>query len=110
MTIVTVAGDRTAPQPVGTTVTWTATPTGGVAPVQYKWWVFDGSWKDQGNWTGSNIFRWTPTHANSSYQVGVWARSSGGSGPEAFAAAPFAISEARVTTVTLAADRGLGRL
>ena len=62
------------------------------APLQYKWWVFDGvTWNVAREWAAGNTFAWVPAVGNSKYQVGVWVRSSGGSGPEALVAAPFAI-------------------
>src|SRR6185436_13105392 len=49
---VTITADKTAPQPVGTTVTFTAQPAGGIAPYQYKWIVSDGSTSTVAvNWT-----------------------------------------------------------
>src|SRR5207249_3003264 len=40
-TITSVTADKSAPQSPGTTVTFTATATGGKPPYQFKWWVFD---------------------------------------------------------------------
>src|SRR5204862_3067805 len=104
VTAVTLAADRTAPQPVGTTIAWAANATGGAAPLQYKWWVFDGlTWNVVRDWAIGNTFAWTPAVANPNYQVGVWVRSSGGSAPEAFAAAPFPIEQAAATAPPTAA-------
>ena len=70
--------DKTAPQPPGTTITWTATATGGTAPYSYRWWVYDGAtWTVVQTWSTSNTCAWTPTVANPNYQVGVWIRSAG---------------------------------
>ncbi len=58
---VTLAANRVAPQPPGTTITWTATPTGGVAPHQYRWLTYNGTtWTVAGPCTTSNTFAWTP--------------------------------------------------
>ncbi|HYB94097.1 MAG TPA: hypothetical protein VEC39_03930, partial [Vicinamibacterales bacterium] len=76
-TAVTIAANMVAPQPVGTTITWTATPTGGVAPHQYKWMAFDGvSWTTF-DWTTSNTFAWRPLNASQYARVAVWVRSAG---------------------------------
>ena len=57
---VSLTANRTAPQAANTTITWTAAPTGGVAPHQYQWWVFDAvNWVSQ-PWSTSNTFAWTP--------------------------------------------------
>jgi cell wall-associated protease len=78
LTLSSLTPDKAAPQPRGTTVTFTATATGGTAPYSYKWWVFDGAtWVVVQNWMGSNTYAWTPTVANPNYQVGVWVRSAG---------------------------------
>src|SRR5262249_59699707 len=68
---VSLAPSLTAPRQAGTTITWTATPTGGVAPIQYQWLVYDGTtWTPSGTWTSSNTFAWTPMTGNANYQVG----------------------------------------
>lgn len=73
-----LTADRSAPQPTGTTITFTATITGGTAPQQYKWWVYDGSnWFVTRDWSTSNTWQWTPTVANSAYRVSVWVRNAG---------------------------------
>jgi hypothetical protein len=75
---VTLTADKTAPQAVGTPVTFTAQPTGGVAPYQYKWIVSNGSTSTIAvNWTTSNRFTWTPTVESANYSVSVWVRSAG---------------------------------
>ena len=54
-----------APQPTGSTIVWTATPTGGSAALVYKWFVHEiGLWRPVGSWTASNQFSWTPTKAD----------------------------------------------
>jgi YVTN family beta-propeller protein len=76
-TVTSLTADQAAPQPIRTPITFTATATGGVAPVQYKWWVFNGStWSVGQAWSAGNTFAWTPT-APGSYLLQVWARNSG---------------------------------
>ncbi|MGE0864755.1 MAG: hypothetical protein AB7P34_12725 [Vicinamibacterales bacterium] len=74
---VTIAADKVAPQVPGTTVTFTATPAGGAAPHQYKWWIYEDGWKPMGSWTTSSTFAWTPTAANAGGRITVWVRSAG---------------------------------
>ncbi|MEO8680888.1 MAG: hypothetical protein ABI665_17685 [Vicinamibacterales bacterium] len=118
-TAATLTADRVAPQPPATTITWSASPSGGVAPYQYKWWTFDGSsWVAVSNWTTSRTFAWTPATANANYRVAVWVRSAGNTvdDQETSTAVSFAISgtaattpppttpTARVSAVTLSPD------
>jgi hypothetical protein len=108
VTAVTVAADRTAPQVPGTTVTFTASATGGVAPVQFKWLVYDGvSSTVASDWSAAATFAWTPMAANASYTVTVWARSAGNGedGPEKSAETAFPIEAKPTSAVTLTASK-----
>ena len=78
VTSVTLTSDVAAPQPPGTRITWTATATGGVAPVQYKWWLWDGEAWTPRAWTASRTFVWTPTGPNSGYRACGRAARTGG--------------------------------
>jgi hypothetical protein len=93
---VMLGADVSVPQAAGTTITWTATPRGGIGPYQYKWLLYNGSeWDVVKNWSGSNIFRWTPAFGNPRYRVSVWVRSAGNAVDdfEATTEAAFAIDE-----------------
>jgi len=80
LTLSGIGADRVAPQPVGTSVTFTALATGGAAPYQYKWWIYDGAnWVVRRDWSTSSTWTWTPTVANLSYRVAVWVRNAGSS-------------------------------
>jgi hypothetical protein len=75
--LTSLAADRQAPQPAGSSITFTATVAGGASPHQYKWWVHDDSgWRVMRNWAQGNTWTWTPTVANSGYQVSVWVRNA----------------------------------
>jgi probable HAF family extracellular repeat protein len=92
---VTLSADHTAPQVAGTTVTFTASATGGVAPIQFKWLLYDGSTTTMiRDWSTTATFAWRPATANPSYRVTVWARSNGNSAdaPESAASMAFAIT------------------
>jgi hypothetical protein len=83
ITAVALSADKVAPQPAGTAVTFTAVPTGGIAPHQYKWWIYEDGWKAIGDWTYSNTFTWTPTAANPNGRITVWVRNAGNTADEA---------------------------
>src|SRR4029453_14850845 len=84
-------------------VTWTATATASV-PLEYRFWLYRKTgWTLAQDYTASNTFTWTPTHADAGapYGVQVWARAVGSSaqyeswlGTPAFAVAvlPFELS------------------
>ena len=76
--LTSLTASPSAPQPPGATVTFTAAATGGMAPYQFKWWLWNGAtWTAVKDWSTSNTFAWVPSAANSSYAVAVWVRSTG---------------------------------
>jgi hypothetical protein len=105
----TVTPDRSAPQSAGTTVNWTAAATGGTAPYQFKWWVFDGAtWTALTGWSTAATFSWTPTTANAHYQIEAWVRSAGNLADtfENYGVAAFPITAApSVASATVTPDR-----
>ena len=78
-TLLTISGltpSLASPRSAGTSITFTASATGGTGQYQFKWWIFDGNtWTMAQNW-GSATYTWTPTTANANYRVGVWARDA----------------------------------
>jgi len=112
----TISANKVAPQPPGSTVTFTATPSGGASPVLYKWWTYDGSWQPVGGWTSSNTFAWTPATTYPAGRITVWAKGAGNAADEAeasvamdfvisgTAAAPPPAGTARVSAVAIAAN------
>lgn len=103
---VSFTANKPAPQASGTTVTFTATGQGGNGPLQFKWLVHDGnSWAPVTGWSTANTFAWTPSVANSSYRIGVWARSNGSTRdePDATSSDDYAISAAAVNVPRLTA-------
>ncbi len=100
---VTLVTDKSTPQQVGTTITFTATASDGIPPYQYKWWLTTDNWQTWSllrDW-GENTYAWTPT-VPASYQVGVWARSSGttADAPQATRGLAFTITAPLPPTIT----------
>src|SRR5581483_1257735 len=113
LTITSISSSANSPQPLGTTVTFAAAATGGVTPYQFKWWVSDGTTSVVGkDWAANNSFGWTPTAANSNYNITVWGRNATSSAdapesPSAVLTTTFAISGSNPpppSTVKLAWD------
>jgi hypothetical protein len=103
---VTIGANKVAPQPAGSTITFTALPAGGVAPYQYKWWIYNGdTWVPMTSWTQSSTFAWTPATANAGGRVTVWVRSTGNTADDAEgrAAMDFAIGGSSQTAPSLRA-------
>ena len=104
LTLTSVTANQASTQPGGS-ITATATATGGVAPYQYKWWLWNGNaWSLLQDWTPSNTYTWTPSTAGS-YQLGVWVKNGNavGDGGAVYGARPVTIAPA---TVSLAASPG----
>ena len=92
---VTLTANKLAPQPAGTAITLSATPTGGTAPFLYRWFVSDGTtWTGLGSWTSSASVTWTPAVANPYLLVRVWVKGAANSAdqPEASAGFSFPIT------------------
>jgi hypothetical protein len=81
LTVTSLTADKPSSQPIGTTITFTATASGGIAPQECKWfWTTDPTWATYSvlqTWQAcTTTVPWTHTGPGS-YQVGVWARSNG---------------------------------
>jgi hypothetical protein len=93
-TVSTPTAAPASPQLAGTPITFTATASGGVAPLQYKWFVaLGGVWTLGRDWGTSNTFPWTPTTAGA-YSIQVWVRNSGSTAdaPEAYATLAYVVT------------------
>jgi subtilisin family serine protease len=78
-----LAASVTLPAAAGTPMTWTATVTGGTAPLQYAFWLeIPGvGWSLlQGYSTSNTTAPWTPSIAGS-YRIQVWVRNDGSTAP-----------------------------
>jgi len=100
-----ISTDVPSPQGPGMTITFTASASGGTAPYQYKWWLWNGSaWNVVQEWSASPAFAWRPTTPNPAYQVISWVRSAGNTADlsEDYKQLAFPI---RPATLTVTADR-----
>ena len=82
--VANLGADVPLPTTVGTPMTWTATATGGVAPLQYQFWRYSGgAWTMVQDYSSSNTYAWTPGAGDVGYNaIEVWVRSAGStSGP-----------------------------
>jgi hypothetical protein len=67
--VASLTANRPAPQPLGTTVRFTAVGAGGTGPYEYRWLVYDGTkWVTKAKWSSNSQFVWTPTFV-SAYKV-----------------------------------------
>jgi RHS repeat-associated protein len=76
---ISLTSNVASPQVAGTSVTWTATPSGGTSPFTYKWWVSSdagANWTQVSDWQTTNTYVWVPTTAGTQYRVGVWVRNA----------------------------------
>jgi hypothetical protein len=93
-----VAVNRTFPVAAGTTVTWTVTATGGVAPLQYKFWrLFGGTWRLARDYSTDGTFTWTSGAGDvGQHQLSIWVRNAGSTAAyDAYSGtAPFTVTGA----------------
>jgi glucose/arabinose dehydrogenase len=70
-----------SPQHFGVPITWTAAATGGIAPLQYRFWRYKhatGVWTIVQDYGASNTFSWTPGASDvGAYDFEVWVRNLG---------------------------------
>jgi putative Ig domain-containing protein/glucodextranase-like protein len=75
--VMSLTASAPSPQVAGSSVTFTAAATGGRAPYQFKWWVYDGGqWSVARDWSTGQTLPWQPSRPGT-YMVAVWARSYG---------------------------------
>ncbi|AGL03690.1 S8 family serine peptidase [Desulfoscipio gibsoniae] len=108
ITSVSLSTDKASPQPVGTTVTFTASAVGSNNP-QYSFWVQDpnGVWTSSGAWTSTNTYQINSTIPGI-YQVIVYAKDSQASQSQAFDLSSFTFTSGtteRITSVSLSTDK-----
>ena len=74
---ITLTPNVASPQSEGSSIVWSASVTGGVAPYQFKWSLYNsGRWSDVTQWSGSSTWLWRPA-SQGQYQIRVAVRSAG---------------------------------
>jgi hypothetical protein len=77
VSVTSLTASASSPQPVGTSVTWTTGASGGIAPLQYQFWLNTGGvWTMVRDFGTSNTWTWTPPQIGH-YAVRVRVRSPG---------------------------------
>ena len=115
LSVTGLTSNRTSPQPVGTSITFTAIASGGITPHRFKWWIVNGTTTTVGqNWSTNSAFTWTPTVLGSGYIIRVWARnaSSTADAPDSPAAVlemTFTITSAGTTNQAPMVNAGIDR-
>jgi glucose/arabinose dehydrogenase len=74
-----LTANRALPVAAGTTITWTATATGGVAPLQYRFWRYRaGVWTLARDYSREATYTWTTGAGDAGqYDLHVWVRNAG---------------------------------
>lgn len=90
MTGVTLTTSVASPQTAGTSITLTASGSGGAPPYEYRFWAqpWGDAWQLLRDWGASATHLWIPPTAGG-YNLFVQARSSGSTGAEVQAAVNF---------------------
>jgi hypothetical protein len=67
---VNLSSDKDEPQPVGTSIQFTASAYGGTSAYEYQWSLFTGTgWVVLQDWSGNASYTWTPVTASSKYRI-----------------------------------------
>jgi YD repeat-containing protein len=76
-----LTASQSVPVTVGTPITWTASATGGAAPLLYQFWLYDatlGTWTMLRDWSAARTWTWTPAPASyGTHMVAVWIKATG---------------------------------
>lgn len=76
-----VSGSQSLPLSAGTPMTWTATASGGTAPLLYQYWLYDGNaytWTMVRDYSADPTWTWTPgATVFGQYAMQVWVKATG---------------------------------
>jgi hypothetical protein len=79
LTVTSLTANVALPSPAGASMVWTATTSGGIAPLRYKFWRLDADgWHMVQDYGASNVYTWTPGVTDiGAHAVQAWVRSAG---------------------------------
>ena len=76
LSVTSLAPSAPSPARAGSSITWMATSSGGTAPIQYKFLLYDSNgWTTVRDWNTSSAWTWSPASPGT-YYVQVWARNA----------------------------------
>ena len=76
LSVTSLAPSAPSPARAGSSITWLATSSGGTAPIQYKFLLYDSNgWTTVRDWNTSSAWTWSPASPGT-YYVQVWARNA----------------------------------
>jgi len=103
LTVTSLTPNAPSPWPIGRTLTWSATATGGIAPLSYQFWRLDaGVWRMVQDYGPSATYSWTPGGPDiGQHALQVWVRSFGSNQPyDAWASTAFSVAAPNPATLT----------
>ena len=114
LSITSLVASPALPQHSGVTITWTATTTGGIAPLQYRFLRYDKAvarWTIVQEYSTSNTWTWTPATSDvGQHIIEVWVRNAGSTAWDAYLTGPyFSITGTTPTITSLTTDKTLPR-
>ena len=107
-TVRSLTADRGFPVKTGTKVTFTASASGGIAPLEYRFWLHEAArdtWMALRDYSTSATIAWVPAAAGT-YALQVWVRSAGSNAPhEAWRSlAPIEVEPGPPVLISVVAD------
>jgi len=112
LAITGLTSNLASPQAAGTPITFSAGASGGVAPLQFKFFVqpAGGTAQVARNWSTEATYAWTAPETPGTYTITVWARKAGvtANAAQASAAVTYSILAAGVSAVSVSPSSGAG--
>jgi hypothetical protein len=108
-TLESVTSSAASPVAPGSPITWTANASGGLAPLEFKFWRYRtaSGWTMARDWGASNTLTWTPGTADEGdHTLQVWVRNAGATGgADAWRALEFTVGRSAPQIHAVTANR-----